>query len=99
MFVTVCARCVCVKVLAGNPLVSPPFDALFHLSLLTSLDLSKCQLATLHTLQFVSQVRVWVRSMGPVLSSRQGACRSMLCCAATNLLCPCASLSLAALCS
>ena len=71
--------------------MSPPFDALFHLSLLTSLDLSKCQLATLHTLQFVSQVRVWVRSMGPVLSIRQGACRSMLCCVATNLLCPCAS--------
>ncbi len=43
--------------LSNNSLVSLPFDALFHLSLLTSLDLANCQLTTLYALQLVSQVR------------------------------------------
>jgi hypothetical protein len=58
------------QVLAGNPIVYPSFDALFHLSLLSSLDMSNCRLQALHGLQFVSQVRsssVGVELAAPML--------------------------------
>ncbi len=57
------------QVLSGNTLLSLPFDALFHLSLLTSLDLSNCHLTSLYALQLVSQVRTPSKECGCCLSA------------------------------